>query len=176
MNSEVYWISKRKEAKNNGRFCKSVVKNFSKEYRQQPLPTDLQAEVKARFHKEKKRYTWLRFRNRSLQSSLVVACGFVLSVNLFPGFSEAARNIPVLDKIVQLVTIKTLTAKKQESEVNIDVPKIQTSQESSVADTLNKNTWKKPKQNFNKSKGNCLMVLVFQSLEIMKKLWTTVAS
>ena len=119
-------------------FVKSVVKNFSKEYRQQPLPTDLQAEVKARFHKEKKRYTWLRFRNRSLQSSLVVACGFVLSVNLFPGFSEAARNIPVLDKIVQLVTIKTLTAKKQESEVNIDVPKIQTTQESSVADTLNK--------------------------------------
>lgn len=52
-------------------FVKSVVKNFSKEYRQQPLPTDLQAEVKARFHKEKKRYTWLRFRNRSLQSSLV---------------------------------------------------------------------------------------------------------
>ncbi len=41
-------------------FVKSVVKNFSKEYRQQPLPTDLQAEVKARFHKEKKRYTWLR--------------------------------------------------------------------------------------------------------------------
>ena len=36
-------------------FVKSVVKNFSKEYRQQPLPTDLQAEVKARFHKEKKR-------------------------------------------------------------------------------------------------------------------------
>ena len=34
-------------------FVKSVVKNFSKEYRQQPLPTDLQAEVKARFHKEK---------------------------------------------------------------------------------------------------------------------------
>ena len=38
-------------------FVKSVVKNFSKEYRQQPLPTDLQVEVKARFHKEKKRYT-----------------------------------------------------------------------------------------------------------------------
>ncbi len=111
-------------------FVKSVVKNFSKEYRQQPLPTDLQAEVKARFHKEKKkRYTWLRFRNRSLQSSVVVACGFVLSVNLFPGFGEAARQLPVFDKIVQLVTIKTLTAKKQESEVNIDVPKIQTSQE-----------------------------------------------
>lgn len=34
-------------------FVKSVVKNFSKEYRQQPLPTDLQAEVKARFHKRK---------------------------------------------------------------------------------------------------------------------------
>ena len=70
-------------------FVKSVVKNFSKEYRQQPLPTDLQVEVKARFHKEKKRYTWLRFRNRSLQSSVVVACGFVLSVNLFPGFSDS---------------------------------------------------------------------------------------
>ena len=134
-------------------FVKSVVKNFSKEYRQQPLPTDLQAEVKARFHKEKKRYNWLRFRNRSLQSSVVVACGFVLSVNLFPGFSEAARNIPVLDKIVQLVTIKTLTAKKQESEVNIDVPKIQTSQESSVADTLNKKYLKEAQTEFQQVKG-----------------------
>ena len=33
---------------------------------------------------KRKSGTRLRFRNRSLQSSVVVACGFVLSVNLFP--------------------------------------------------------------------------------------------
>ena len=120
-------------------FVKALLKTFQKNTANNRCQRIYKRKSKRVFIK-KKAVHLASFRNRSLQSSVVVACGFVLSVNLFPGFSEAARNIPVLDKIVQLVTIKTLTAKKQESEVNIDVPKIQTSQESSVADTLNKNT------------------------------------
>ena len=46
-----------------------------------------------------------------------------------------------------------MTAKKQESEVNIDVPKIQTSQESSVADTLNKKYLKEAQTEFQQVKG-----------------------
>ncbi|MDK6274057.1 DUF3298 domain-containing protein, partial [Enterococcus faecium] len=40
-----------------------------------------------------------------------------------------------------------------ESEVNIDVPKIQTSQESSVADTLNKKYLKEAQTEFQQVKG-----------------------
>ena len=86
-------------------FVKALLKTFQKNTANNRCQRIYKRKSKRVFIK-KKRYTWLRFRNRSLQSSVVVACGFVLSVNLFPGFSEAARNIPVLDKIVQLVTIK----------------------------------------------------------------------
>ena len=51
-------------------FVKTVIRNFSKQYRQQTLPEDLHTQVTNLFHKEKKKYSWRRFRNRATQSAL----------------------------------------------------------------------------------------------------------
>lgn len=133
-------------------FVKTVIRNFSKQYRQQTLPEDLHTQVTTLFHKEKKKYSWRRFRNRTAQSALALALTFVLAVNLFPGVGEAASVLPGFDKLVQLVTLQTLTAKKEASEIAIDVPKIETDTPTEVATTLNKKYLKEAQAEFQQVK------------------------
>ncbi|MBO0482819.1 RsiV family protein [Candidatus Enterococcus courvalinii] len=133
-------------------FVKTVIRNFSKQYRQQTLPEDLHKQVTNLFYKEKKKYSWRRFRNHTVQSALALALTFILAVNLFPGVGEAASVLPGFDKLVQLVTLQTLTAKKEDSQIAIDVPKIETATPTEVANTLNKKYLKEAQAEFQQVK------------------------
>lgn len=133
-------------------FVKTVIRNFSKQYRQQTLPEDLHTQVIDLFHKEKRKYSWRRFRNHTAQSALALALTFILAVNLFPGVGEAASVLPGFDKLVQLVTLQTLTAKKENSQIAIDVPKIETATPTEVANALNQKYLKEAQAEFQQVK------------------------
>ena len=106
-------------------------------YKKIEIPEDLEFVVKQTIFRKEKSMK----RNKMMKTiAISVAAVFLLfvgTVNISPTVAEAMSNIPVINQLVQLVTINKLTFKDDHHEVDVQVPRVEGLENKVFEDILN---------------------------------------
>ena len=115
---------------------------LKKEYMGIPIPEELDFVVRKalqnrRVHKMRRNHIW---RNVGIvAASLVVCVGVVTAgINSSPAFAETLSQVPVLDKVVKVLTFREYTVKEGKYSADIEVPSVQGLRNKDLENTLNK--------------------------------------
>lgn len=89
------------------------------DYKNIPIPDDLDDIVKKAIHRSKTRKFPIKF-----VSGLAAAAIFVLSLNTSPTFAKSLSNVPVLRNVVNVLTFTEYTVNEPTYKANIKVPAV----------------------------------------------------
>jgi hypothetical protein len=108
------------------------------EYLNIEIPEELDMIVKNTIHQSKTQRPKKRW-PKGIIAAAAIVCLFVVSLNTLPAFAASVAKVPVLGKIVDVLTITHFSAESDEQayDVNIDVPEIQGLDNTELQSSLN---------------------------------------
>lgn len=104
------------------------------DYKNVPLPNDLDEIVKNAIHRSKSRR---RFPIKTVVAGLTAAAVFVLSLNTSPTFAKSLSNFPVLRNVVKVLTFTEYTVNEPTYKANIKVPAVSNLKNKDFEQSLN---------------------------------------
>lgn len=109
------------------------IMDYKKDYMGMKVPENLEDIVKESIKKAGRKNISTK---KIIGSAAVVA--IILGINVSPVFADAVSDIPIVGRIVKLVTVKNYTLNKNNVEVDIKVPSIEGLGDKQLEENINK--------------------------------------
>lgn len=109
------------------------IMDYKKDYMGMKVPENLEDIVKESIKKARKK----NISNKKIIGSAAVVA-IILGINVSPVFADAVSDIPIVGRIVKLVTVKNYTLNKNNVEADIKVPAIEGLGNKQLEENINK--------------------------------------
>lgn len=109
------------------------IMDYKKDYMDMKVPENLEDFVKESIKKARKK----NISNKKIIGSAAVVA-IILGINVSPVFADAVSDIPIVGRIVKLVTVKNYTLNKNNVEADIKVPAIEGLGNKQLEENINK--------------------------------------
>lgn len=110
------------------------IKELKKQYKNTPIPKELDSTVHKALHTRKKRST---FRAKWFIGVAAALCLFVISVNTSPALAQSLTKIPVLGSVIQVVTFQDIQVENGNYHAHLKTPQVNNLDNKDLENSLN---------------------------------------